>query len=78
MVTKTISIMEDAYRILLQRKRQEESFSDVIRREFSKKGKITDGAGIWADLTDEDQAKMEALINKTQSSAYNDILEKFK
>ena len=78
MATKNISIMEDVYRILLQRKRAQESFSDVIRREFSKKGSILDGAGLWADLTDEDQAKMEALIKKTQSTVYNDIVEKFK
>jgi predicted CopG family antitoxin len=78
MATKTISIMEDAYRVLLRHKRPQESFSDVIRREFSKKGKITDGAGIWLDMTDEDQAKMEALIHKVRSSAHKELMEKIK
>lgn len=78
MTTKNISIMEDAYRILLQRKRAQESFSDVIRREFSKKGKISDHAGIWADMTDEDQAKMEAMRKKMNALTHASIMEKFK
>lgn len=78
MVTKNISIMEDAYKLLLQRKRQTESFSDVIRREFSKKGSILDGAGIWADLTDEDFENMEKMRAKMKEITHASIMEKFK
>ena len=37
MATKTISIMEDAYEILLRNKVGDESFSQVIRRTMKKK-----------------------------------------
>ena len=37
MVTKTITITKDAYNLLAQHKQQSESFSEEIRRIFSKK-----------------------------------------
>jgi len=37
MATKTISLSEDAYEILKAKKREGESFSDVIRRELGGK-----------------------------------------
>jgi len=37
MATKTISLSEDAYEILRAKKREGESFSDVIRRELGGK-----------------------------------------
>ena len=47
MATKTISITEDAYRRLAnQRIRENESFSEVINREFKKKFRLRDFHGI--------------------------------
>ena len=37
MATKTISIMDDVYRMLVDNKLEEESFSDELRRILSKK-----------------------------------------
>ena len=37
MATKTLTIMEDAYEILKSVKKENESFSDVIRRELGTK-----------------------------------------
>ncbi len=37
MTTKTLTIMEDAYKMLLQNKQKDESFSDEIRRILSRK-----------------------------------------
>lgn len=50
MTTKTITIMEDAYELLKKSKKPDESFSDVIRREFSSKKKMTDFFGEWRDF----------------------------
>ncbi len=75
MATKTISIMEDAYRLLANLKRGEESFSDVIRREFSGKGSITEGAGIWSSMTDKEHSRMEEARAKAKIITRRRILE---
>ena len=47
MGTKTISIMDDAYELLVSSKHKEESFSDVIRRTFTHtRPKITEVMGL--------------------------------
>ncbi len=50
MATKTLTIMEDAYSLLLKQKRTDESFSDVIRRVASKPD-IIQLAGTWSAKT---------------------------
>jgi predicted CopG family antitoxin len=50
MSTKTITIMDDAYDLLKKSKLPNESFSDVIRREFSSKKKMSDFFGAWSDF----------------------------
>lgn len=50
MATKTITIMDDAYDLLKKAKLKDESFSDVIRREFSSKAKVSDFFGAWEDF----------------------------
>lgn len=59
MTTKTLTIMEDAYRLLLNNKLKDESFSDEIRRVFSKKRtkKLIDFFGILSDKEGEDILK---------------------
>jgi predicted CopG family antitoxin len=78
MTTKTISIMEDAYRLLLARKRAEESFSDVIRRELSKKGRISESAGVWSDMTDEQLRRFEDSRRKARSETRKRVTENLK
>ena len=55
MGTKTISIMDDAYKILLRNKMKDESFSEVIRRHFSRKQSLMQFAGAWRDVSDEER-----------------------
>ena len=57
MGTKTISIMDDVYKLLLRNKMRSESFSDVIRRNLKKKRDIMEFAGAlmgnaneWGDI----------------------------
>ncbi len=55
MATKTITIMDDAYDLLTDNKLKEESFSEEIRRIFSKKKakKLSDFFGIISKETGE-------------------------
>lgn len=50
MVTKTITITEDAYAVLARQKKKTESFSEEIVRLLKKKGSIMDLAGAWSDM----------------------------
>lgn len=78
MGTKNISIMEDVYELLVRSKRKEQSFSDIIRKEFSKKGKISECAGILSDLTEKQFSEMEKAIKKSKSYTRKHIMEKLK
>ena len=59
MVTKTITIMEDAYDLLARNKLQDESFSEEIRRILSKKKTkgLNDFFGILSDEEGESMIK---------------------
>ena len=50
MTTKTLTIMEDAYNLLAAAKKEEESFSDVIRR-ITKKRDLKTFLGVIDDKT---------------------------
>ena len=49
MATKTITIAEDAYEMLKRAKLPEESFSDTIRRTYTKKTEPEDFFGAWEE-----------------------------
>ena len=63
MSTKTITIMEDAYEVLARNKRNNESFSDLIRRTF-KKGSIMEFAGAWSDMGEKEAANLKSRLEK--------------
>jgi predicted CopG family antitoxin len=64
-MAKTITISEEAYKLLLNEKRVGESFSDVIIRLIkSNKKNIMDYAGIWADISDEEVSKLFKDLEK--------------
>ena len=62
MGTKTISIMEDVYEILVRNKKPNESFSEEIRRLVPKKGNIMECAGLWANMGDKEVEDMKKNI----------------
>ena len=76
MGTKTISIMDDTYNILLRKKRKDESFSDVIRRITSVKRDVMDFAGVWKDISDKDINKIKKLIEDLRKKSTADLLKK--
>ena len=62
MGTKTISIMDDAYEMLVGSKLEDESFSDEVRRLVKTKSSIMDLAGAWKDISETDAERMKARI----------------
>lgn len=65
MSTKTISITEDAYERLNHRKKERESFSDVIKRITGKKS-LADFAGI---LSEKEASELETGIAKSRKAS---------
>ncbi|MBI2523360.1 antitoxin VapB family protein [Candidatus Woesearchaeota archaeon] len=78
MGTKTITIMDDVYDLLSRNKRKDESFSDMLRKEYSKKGNILDLAGAWSDLSDKDALEMEKSIKKSREYTRKHVMERIK
>jgi len=78
MGTKTITIMDDVYELLARNKRKDESFSDMLRKEYSKKGSILDLAGAWSDLSDKDAMEMEKAIKKSREYTRKHVMERIK
>lgn len=64
MATKTISILNEVYERLLALKRQDESFSDELRRLTETKGSILEFAGIWKDMGSKEAEEMKNTIHK--------------
>ncbi|MBU0906768.1 MAG: antitoxin VapB family protein [Nanoarchaeota archaeon] len=62
MATKTISIMQDAYNLLLRNKMRNESFSDAIRRILTKNDNILEFAGAWREIEDKEVKEMKKAI----------------
>ena len=78
MVTKTISIMDDVYDILISKKRENESFSEVIRRISGRKKDIMRFAGSWSFMSDKDAKVMEDNIALMKRKSTEDLLRKLK
>ena len=57
MVTKTLTITEDAYELLKRHKGESESFSQVIRKLANQKGDIMQSYGAWRDLMEDQEAE---------------------
>ena len=66
MATKNIAITEDAYELLARNKLPSHSFSDVIKEHFTKKKKLTDYAGIWADMPEEEWEAIEKGVKEAR------------
>ena len=78
MGTKTITIMEDAYEILLRKKHSGESFSEVIRRMTGVKRDIMDFAGAWKNISEKDAENLKESILKLRKKSTSELLKKLR
>lgn len=76
MGTKTISILDEVYERLLALKRQDESFSDELRRLTETKGSILEFAGIWKDMSAKDKEEMKNTIHRIRKKTDITALKK--
>ena len=70
MSTKTISIMDDVYKLLVLNKIGEESFSDVIRRILTRKNNLIDLAGSMKSLGEREarEIKKDIMVLREKST----------
>ena len=78
MVTKTITIMEDAYSLLARNKLASESFSDTLRRVLSKKRNIMEFAGAWSDMNDEEAEEMKKNMREVRKKVFFNLAKRSK
>lgn len=76
MGTKTISIMDDVYEILVKHKKPKESFSEELRRLVPKKGNIMECAGAWAHMSDKEAEDMKRTIKQLRKNSYTSLLRR--
>ncbi len=75
--------MEDAYNLLVSQKKENESFSEVIRKLAAEKKGTVEGllkfAGAWKGLiTDEEAEEMKETIMKMRKSSDQKLMEKIQ
>ncbi len=75
MGTKTISIMDDAYNILVSKKHRGESFSEVIRKLAKTKKDIMQFAGVWEKIPMKEIEIMKAKIRNLRENATKDLFK---
>jgi len=75
MGTKTISIMDDAYKLLASKKIGEESFSDLIRRSFTKDRDIMKFAGSWKNVSDDRIKEIKDSIKELRKRSTKELLK---
>lgn len=68
MTSKTISVSEDAYDLLKKMKLKGESFTETIRR-LAKRRRLTDCAGLWSDVPEEEMEALRSSIEELRQSA---------
>ena len=81
MVTKTITVTEEAYKALAGDKKVDESFSEVILRTHKKKGNVEElmkFAGAWENMSDKEAEEILNNIEKLNKGAWESIARKVK
>lgn len=76
-MVKNIAIMDEVYNLLARNKRQNESFSQEIRRLICKKKSISEFAGAWK-MSEKDADEMKTIIRNMKEDTTNHILKKVK
>lgn len=72
MVSKTISVTEEVYKLLSRIKLPGESFSQAIKR-LVRRSKISECAGLWSDIPDEEMEELLRRIKDLRQRATNSL-----
>lgn len=68
--------MNDAYHLLAKNRIKDESFSEVIRRTFSKKGGISEFAGAWSDMSEAEANDLKENIRKIRKGIHKSLMRR--
>jgi predicted CopG family antitoxin len=74
MSVKTVTLSEDAYLALAARKRDGESFSEVVRRLTWTERSLQEFVGAWGDVPREKLARFEAWMEHSDRSSQTEML----
>lgn len=73
MASKTIAVTEDVYKLLMRMKLKGESFSEMLTRLAKKKGSLTECAGLWEDMSEEEAEELKAGIMEMRKSLASSV-----
>lgn len=62
MAQKTIALDQEAYDLLRKKKREDETFSDVVKRLAKKPRSILEFAGAWKNVPKEDMTRIREFL----------------
>ncbi len=74
MSVKTVTLSEDAYLVLASRKREGESFSEVVRRLARSERSLREFVGGWKDAPAAKLARFEAWLEQSDQTSRSEML----
>ena len=74
MSVKTVTLSEDAYFALASRKREGESFSEVVRRLAHTERSLREFVGAWENVPEAKLAPFEDWMRHSDSSSRSEML----
>ena len=75
MSVKTVTLSEDAYRALSSRKKEGESFSDVVRRLSQSDRSLAEFAGAWKDAPPERMKEFERWLETSDRASRTEMAD---
>ncbi len=73
MSVKTVTLSEDAYLVLASRKREGESFSEVVRRLVRSEHSLREFVGGWSDAPTAKYARFEAWVEQSDRRSRSEM-----
>jgi predicted CopG family antitoxin len=64
MASKTVALDTEAYELLRRQKREEESFSDAVKRLARPRRPITSFGGMWKDMSEKERKELDLTYSK--------------
>lgn len=74
MSVKTVTLSEDAYSVLASRKREGESFSEVVRRLARSEHSLKEFVGGWKEARSAKFARFEAWLEQSDEASRAEML----